>query len=308
MHEVHDMRGPSGADEPYGLHDMHCHLNFMSNAEEVAAEARAAGMLLFANTVTPGEWREAQARFAPFENVAVGFGMHPWWVGSPSGETRLPKVERALDSESQQVVELGQSGERDLFTEEPFDAEQLIEQLDAASPRLLGEVGLDFGKRHRETRDAQLSMFRAIARWAAAHEGTLLSIHSVHAAADVLDVLDAEGALEACTCLFHWYSGPSDLLKRAVLAGCYFSIGPRMLASGKGREYVKAIPVSQMLLETDDPPEQGAPYSFAELQENLRRVAEHITSVRGTETLGKIASTSQALLPPPVRSIAQEDS
>ena len=62
------------------MHDAHVHLDFRANGEQVAADAAAAGTLLFANTVTPGGFIAARARFDTCENVRVGWGMHPWWV------------------------------------------------------------------------------------------------------------------------------------------------------------------------------------------------------------------------------------
>ena len=239
------------------LHDLHCHLGFMENGEEVAGEALAAGTLLFANTVTPDEWRDVRKRFAPFGNVAVGFGMHPWWA----------------------------DGRIDVAWE-----------LQAACPRLIGEVGLDFGRLHAETRDLQVGTFTAIARWAAGHGGKLLSIHSVRATAEALDILGQTGALESCTCVFHYFNGPSDQLKRAVSAGCRFSVGPRMIASAKGREYVKAIPASQLLLETDAPPRQSQRYSFAELHGQLEAAAAGIAAIKGAGALQVMAEASEALL------------
>ena len=229
----------------------------MTNGEEVAADALAAGTMLFANTVTPDEWREMRARFGAFENVVVGFGMHPWWVGEQWA---------------------------------------LAEELEREAPDVIGEVGLDFGRRHAGTAELQLSVFETIARWAGEAGGKLLSLHSVHAAAETLEALERTGALESCRCVFHWFTGPSDLLKRAVLAGCYFSVGPRMVATGKGREYVKAIPVGQLLLETDAPPEQGQRYSYAELRAELETAADAIASIKGADALEIVEQTSRKLL------------
>ncbi|MBQ9044046.1 MAG: TatD family hydrolase [Eggerthellaceae bacterium] len=239
------------------MHDMHCHLGFMENGEEVAADALTAGSLLFANTVTPDEWRDARKRFASFGNVVVGFGMHPWWVD---------------------------------------ERWRIEEELDGAQPDVIGEAGLDLGRRHAETRALQLRTFEAIASWAGSRGGKLLSLHSVHAAAETLEILERTGALESCTCIFHWFTGPSDLLKRAVQAGCLFSAGPRMLATGKGREYVKAIPVGQLLLETDAPPEQGQRYSYAELRAELESAAASIAGIKGADALEVIEATSRKLL------------
>ena len=234
------------------MHDAHVHLDFMANAEQVASDARSADIALFANTVTPDGWAAAQARFSNFGNVHVGWGMHPWWIGDTPAST-MPSIPENV--------------------------------------RFVGEVGLDFSRRHEETRVAQLDVFQTIASTCAEQGGKIISIHSVHAARETLDILETCGALESCTCLLHWYTGPSDQMKRAIVAGCYFSVGPRMVATAKGREYVKAIPAKQLLLETDAPPGQNVDYSLAELQAELDVVSQAIASIKGEGALETIDST-----------------
>lgn len=234
------------------MHDAHVHLDFMANAEQMASDAYSADIALFANTVTPDGWAAAQTRFIAFENVHVGWGMHPWWVDDASAST-LPSI--------------------------PEDV------------RFVGEVGLDFSRRHEETRDAQLEVFQTIANACAERGGKIISIHSVHAARETLDILETCGALESCTCLLHWYTGPSNQLKRAIVAGCYFSVGPRMVATAKGREYVKAIPAKQLLLETDAPPGQNVDYSLTELCHELDVVSQAISSIKGEDALETIDNT-----------------
>ena len=240
------------------MHDMHCHLAFMANAEEVAAEAQAAGTLLFANTVTMDEYETARRRFARFENVRVGLGTHPWWA------------------------------------DDAFDIDR-FERL-AERNRFIGEIGLDLGRRHQDNRQAQLDAFTLAANICARQAGKVISLHAVHASAEVLDTLERTCALDTCTCLFHWFTGPSDLLKREVLAGCFFSVGPRMLATGKGREYVRAIPAAQMLLETDAPPAQGVRYSYAELRAELEKAADGIAAIKGEGALAVIERNTRELL------------
>ena len=234
------------------MHDAHVHLDFMANAEQVASDARSADIALFANTVTPDGWAAAQARFSNFGNVHVGWGMHPWRIGDTPAST-MPSIPENV--------------------------------------RFVGEVGLDFSRRHEETRVAQLDVFQTIASTCAEQGGKIISIHSVHAARETLDILESCGALESCTCLLHWYTGPSDQMKRAIVAGCYFSVGPRMVATAKGREYVKAIPAKQLLLETDAPPGQNVDYSLAELQAELDVVSQAIASIKGEGALETIDST-----------------
>ena len=213
----------------------------MSNGEEVAREAHAAGFALFANTVTPSGYRTARARFADAPGICLGLGMHPWWVDGT------------------------------VFDSEEFEAL-------AHTTSFIGEVGLDFGKRGQSlgNQREQLDTFTAIANICARQGGKLLSIHSVKAANEVLDVLEHADVFATCTCIFHWFSDSSDALDRARKDGCYFSINPHMLETRRGREYIRQIPPNRLLLETDDPPGEGVPYDFATMAASLQRVRDHI--------------------------------
>ena len=226
------------------LYDAHCHLDFMSNGEDVARHAQADGMCLFANTATPSGYIRAQARFAPFENVFVGLGMHPWWV------------------------------------DDAFDGDE-FERL-ALETRYIGEVGLDFGKRGEANRDAQLAAFMQIAQICARQGSKLLSIHAVRSASTILDILEESDTLATCSCIFHWFSGSSDELNRALKVGCYFSVNPMMLATRKGREYVRQLPAERLLAETDAPPGEDVVYDYAELAKSLESVRSAINDKRLT--------------------------
>lgn len=243
------------------LSDMHCHLGLMANGAEVAAASFACDTMLFNNTVTPEGWQEERRQLAPFPNVTTGFGMHPWWVADGAA-----------------------------------DEARCLELLEEYEPRVIGEIGLDFGKRHLDTAADQQRVFDAIARWAGRQGDRLVSLHSVHTASLVLDTLEESGAAESCTCLFHWFSGPSDQLKRAIDDGCFFSCGPRMLRTGKGREYVKAIPAERLLLETDWPPQQGDYCTFDGLYSQLEDAATAIAAIKGPESSQIIAGTAEALM------------
>lgn len=273
-------------------HDMHCHLDFMANGDEVAARAKAAGSLIFANTVSPSGWADARERFRSFDNVVVGFGMHPWWV---------PKLcDSGADSHGEQEDACGKKPSTALDQADDTERAKALEMelsslLEAHDPQAIGEIGLDFGRRNAEYRAIQTDVFTRIVSWAGSRGGKLLSIHSVNASRETLEILKNEKAIDSCSCIFHWYSGPSDVLKQAVDAGCYFSCNPRMIATGKGREYIKAIPAKQLLLETDAPPEQGAPYSYDQLAGELRDVANFIARTKGDEALEVISETPRHL-------------
>lgn len=293
------------------LHDAHCHLTFMENGEDVAADARASGTLLFTNTVTPRDWEQASELFAPFENVSVGFGMHPWWVANdftlekPSATEPGPlaqegdvKNERRYASQRAEHNRIAEEAEHanNAFTPKAIERRaEVIQALHDHDPRFVGEIGLDFGWRHVATKHEQLAMFADIARWCSQQKGKVLSLHSIKAARETADVLEQTGALRSCTCVYHWFSGSSDLLKRAIDAGCFFSCGQRMLATGKGREYAKAIPADRLLLETDAPPERGTRYSYAEMEASLKACAEAIIALKGEHALQTMTTTYERL-------------
>ena len=121
----------------------------------------------------------------------------------------------------------------------------------------------------------------------------VLSIHAVRAAGTVLDVLESHGLLipnpNSPAIIFHWFSGTSDELIRARNAGCYFSVNERMLASKRGREYVRQIPLDHLLLETDAPAEANTETSARQLADSLARASKVITQLK-TRDAGSIES------------------
>ena len=256
-----------GFEHRWRLFDMHCHLDRMANADEVAREAVANDMALFCTTVTPVDALAARSRFGTPPNVRVGVGLHPWWVAD------------------------GRRGE--------IEIEQAAQL--AAVSRFIGEVGLDFGPRHAANAQRQLDALEAIARACAGHpvEGRVLSIHAVRSAGEALDVFERHGLTASAHCIFHWFSGTSDQLARALDAGCLFSISERMLATRRGREYARQIPLDRLLLETDLPEQLDKPCSADQIEASLMRALHELAHIRGTDEHAlstRIAKTSSGLL------------
>ena len=246
------------------LADMHCHLDRMENAEEIAGAARDAGIAVLDAPVTPRDAQRARELLAPFENVRVAIGLHPWWIAD------------------------GSCGEADAG---------LAAEL-AADARFTGEVGLDFSRRCLGSRDAQIACFSGIVRSIARNPlpGRVMTVHAVRSVTAVLDIMEREGVLGTgrggvpsdgggilpCVVL-HWFSGTSDELARARRLGCYFSVSEHMLASKRGREYARVVPEERLLLETDAPPGLDAPYSAGELRASLEAALSRIAEIRGVE-------------------------
>ena len=239
------------ADVP--LIDTHCHLDFARNGEELAAAYAACGGAL-SGTCDPRDFERVRSKLAPYApRVRVGLGLHPWWVAD------------------------GTCGEGEIA---------LFERLAPAAP-LISEVGLDFQPRRAETRDAQIAAFErvclAAARPPAEFPRRVMSIHSSAAATCALDVLDRTGCLNACICIFHWFSGSQEELTRAIDAGCLFSVNERMLKTKRGRAYVRAIPEGRLLLETDFPGKSGTAALASDVALRLERTMSLLAEARGAD-------------------------
>ncbi|WP_080802817.1 TatD family hydrolase [Arabiibacter massiliensis] len=244
---------------------MHCHLDFDDDPRALADGLASCGTGAFSVTVEPEGYERAARLLALCSNVRVGAGLHPWWVeDGPAGEAA---VERAVAN--------------------------------VAASRFVGEVGLDFGPKYASTSEAQIAAFDRIAAACAAEGGKVLSLHAVRSAGAVLDILERRGTFDVCACILHWFSGSSDELLRAAKLGCYFSVGPHMLASKRGRAYAQAIPRNRLLLETDEPPAAGPPVPAQELARLLHDALGEIARLRREDPeplADRIARTSRALL------------
>ena len=250
----------SSASSLNALPDAHFHLGFVADAASFAHAVCEADGMVFAASVTTGEYRQTKASLgnAPYRGVKLAVGLHPWWA--PKGEDELSQELAAFDAALPQT-------------------------------RFVGEVGLDFSKRRVGTQVAQLQAFEHIAHACAEAGDKVLSVHCVSAYEDALRILETTGCFEACTCIFHWFSGSFPQLTKAMEQGCFFSVGERMLASKKGREYARALPLRRILLETDAPavrsPETVHPhveYAFESMQRELYGALGQIAELRRMES------------------------
>lgn len=232
--------------------DAHCHLGLMSNPNAVVREAITMGLGIFDCGVDPRDFATANKRASSSSNVIAGVGLHPWWIADG----------RCGTTEVDLLCEL------------------------ASRDRFIGEVGLDFSPRFAGTEEIQTQAFERLCQTLSLSPlpGRVLSIHAVHAAGAILDILESNGLLKGApnspAIIFHWFSGTSDEFVRARIAGCYFSVNERMLATKRGREYARQIPFDRLLLETDAPAEPDAETSARQLVDSLIRVSEVIAALK----------------------------
>ena len=196
--------------------DFHTHLDLYPDfADAIAACERRRTATLTVTTTPKAYTRNCEvARRSEF--VRVGLGLHPQLVAERSSEIGL--------------------------------FEELL-----AQSRYIGEIGLDAGPRHYGSFELQKSVFERILRMCAKEGGKILSIHSVRAAKQTLDLLEMYFPRDRGTAVLHWFSGSASEACRAAALGCYFSVNKRMLASPGGRRILRDVPEDRLLTETDGP-------------------------------------------------------
>ena len=194
--------------------DFHCHLDLYPDPHAVTHECVERKLYVLSVTTTPSAWSGTSALAKGAPRVRTALGLHP---------------QLAHERKS----ELG------LF-------EKLLPET-----RYVGEIGLDGAPEFRRHWADQQEVFTRVLSACEAAGGRVLSVHSRRAATAVLDAI--ESAPRAGLPILHWFSGTARELERAVALGCWFSVGPAMLGSDKGKKLAAQMPRARVLTETDGP-------------------------------------------------------
>lgn len=240
------------------LFDAHCHLDLMAHPNAVADETVAIGLGVFDCGVDPRDFAAAKKRANRYPNIIAGVGLHPWWLAD------------------------GRCG--------PAEVNLLCKV--AAQERYIGEVGLDFSARFAGSEPLQIQALDRLCDALVQRPlaGRVISIHAVRSAGTVLDVLGSHELLtpspDSPAIIFHWFSGTSNEFVRARNAGCYFSVNERMLATKRGREYARQIPLGRLLLETDAPAVTQADANARRLIASLNNVSRYIAELKNRSAEG----------------------
>lgn len=111
----------------------------------------------------------------------------------------------------------------------------------------LGEVGLDYKVKIEKT--TQQEVFSRVLEAACFHNKPAI-IHSRYSYDRTHRMIRASGIKKA---VFHWYSGPIDVLSRIIEDGFYISATPALAYSEHHRAAVANAPLDRILIETDCP-------------------------------------------------------
>ncbi|MHA1237863.1 MAG: TatD family hydrolase [Candidatus Odinarchaeia archaeon] len=140
----------------------------------------------------------------------------------------------------------------------------------------IGEVGLDFYRtREHSERDIQISRFIKFIELSKKLDLPLI-VHSRSAGKKCLETLASVGAKKV---LMHAFDGRAKYALEGVDLGYFFSIPTSVVRSGQKQKLVKALPLENILFETDSPvlaPVRGE----VNTPENLPLVAEKVAEIK----------------------------
>ncbi len=231
-------RPPTPEPLPHPVVDNHCHLDIARGDEEppdvdrAIAEAAAVGVprIVQIGCDLPGA-RWAVESALRHDALVAGVALHP---------NEAPRLAAAglLDDALAQIETLAASHDR---------------------VRAVGETGLDTFRTGLEGMSAQVESFRRHIDLAKRLDKTLV-IHDREAHAEVLEVLDAEGAPPRW--VMHCFSGDAAFARACLDRGAHLSFAGTVTFSNASylREALAVVPADRVLVETDAPYLTPHPY------------------------------------------------
>lgn len=225
--------------------DSHCHLNFVEFDEsrnEIIKNCKDE----FKYIVDCGASIEGNLRTLKLQEEYEGFikstmGYHPVYAGKDDEETTQKTIE------------------------------QIIENLD--NIQAIGEIGLDFSeKRPEDELKRQHDNFHKMLELASEYDMPIV-LHVREAEKHALDIVKEYPNIPEV--IFHCFSGGKATAIEAVDCGYYISFATNSLFSKKHKKNIKAVPLENMLTETDSPylsPIKGEPNQPSNIRMTIERI------------------------------------
>jgi len=133
----------------------------------------------------------------------------------------------------------------------------------------LGEVGLDY--KTKTTKALQQEVFQRLLDIASEFEKPVI-VHARYSHKRCYEMILKNGIKKA---VFHWYSGPLDILEKIVADGYFVSATPALTYSQQHRVCIKEAALENILVETDSPVEyQGLVSRPVHIHKTLQELAK----------------------------------
>jgi TatD DNase family protein len=243
------------------LIDTHCHLDEIENLDSILEDAREAGVTgiiaVGINYKTNLKVLELAEKYS--DMVYPALGLHP---------QELPEMD---DAEVDRTLS------------------QIEEHIDKTVA--IGEIGLDYHKRIRAlaSKERQQSVLRNIILLAKKYEKPV-SIHSRYAWKDALTIATEVGIRDA---VFHWYTGPSSVLRDLLAQGYYVSATPATEYHSEHRRAVREVPLERLFLETDSPVSYGREDRYTAAPKDVIRSLNASSEITGVDAESLAEQTTQ---------------
>ena len=192
--------------------DTHCHIDLYPNPQAIAKAVEQSGVLTIAVTNLPSHFEMGLPHLRGFRKIRPALGLHPLMAEYHERERKRFKQ---------------------TFSKTSY----------------IGEIGLDFSKEGRDTKNIQIKSLRFVFQQIQ-DRPRFVSLHSRGAESKVLELLEEFNISAA---VFHWFSGSLTVLDQIVESGHYFSVNPAMIRSKKGNNIINRIPIDRILTESDGP-------------------------------------------------------
>lgn len=111
----------------------------------------------------------------------------------------------------------------------------------------IGEIGLDY--KIKTKKELQIKIFERLLDTALEFSKPVI-LHCRYSHQQVFEMVKDKGIKNA---VFHWYSGPVNLLDKILSMGYVVSATPALVYSPPHQEAIKQVPIDRILLETDTP-------------------------------------------------------
>lgn len=233
------------------LIDTHCHLDEIIDTDTAVREAKEAGVTAIVavgiDLITNEKVLELAGRYPGF--VYPAMGLHPQEL-PVMNDIAVARCLKQIEDHIGEIVGIG-------------------------------EVGLDYHKRIRAEapKDRQQEILKDVMKLAVRYDKPVL-LHTRYAWRDSLNLAIETGVKDA---VFHWYTGPSSVLRDLIEQGYYISATPATEYHSEHRRAIREAPLERLFLETDAPVHYGREEGFEAAPKDVVRSLNASAEIRGED-------------------------
>ncbi|MCE7741504.1 MAG: TatD family hydrolase [Candidatus Heimdallarchaeota archaeon] len=205
------------------FHDAHCHIASKSFQKDFELESSMRKWIdmgldyVIGVSTKYSESKKILDLSKEYEKIIPGIGVHPWSAKKPITD-EIKESFFHLFSESKQVV--------------------------------VGEIGLDYHFIKNEERYPYQEQYFRFFLQIAEKNNLPVNIHLKGAEEDVASILSTY-RIKSSNVLIHWYSGPTQTLKKFIERDYFFTINPSILTGSPHIEVLKEVSINRILTESD---------------------------------------------------------